>query len=380
MGKNKIKIIIAPNSFKGTMSSLVAGTILKEEIEKKAKNVEIRRFSIADGGDNTIDTFYENFNGKYIEDVFSSPDFSPQKFKYVRFNNTAVIETGQCAGLSFAKNKNPLYTTSFGMGEQIMHAISSGINNIIIALGGSATNDAGAGLLSALGLKFFDNNNQLFIPTGITLQNIVRIDTTELQKNIRNVHFTVISDVNNQLYGKNGAAYVYAEQKGANKKEIKFLDNGLKHFAKIVKEQFGIDVSTIKGGGSAGGIGAGCFAFLKTDILSGIDVILDILNFDDELNDTNLVITGEGKFDEQSMMGKAIGGISERTSKRNIPLIIFTGINEFHNQAVLDKYKIRKIYQLSTPNQSFEDIKKNSKNNLRESARVFIKEFRLDEL
>lgn len=380
MGKNKMKIIIAPNSFKGTMSSLIAGTILKEEIEKKTKNVEIKRFSIADGGDNTIDIFYENFNGQYIEDTFSSPDFSPQKFKYVRFNNTAVVEAGQCAGLSFTKIKNPMYTTSFGMGEQIMHAISSGVNNIIIALGGSATNDAGAGLLSALGLKFLDNNNQPFIPTGITLQNIMRIDTTELQKNIHNVHFTVISDVNNQLYGKNGAAYLYAEQKGANKKEIKFLDDGLKHFAKIVKEQFGIDISTIKGGGSAGGIGAGCFAFLRTDILSGIDVILDILNFDDELNDTDLVITGEGKFDKQSMMGKAIGGISERTSKRNIPLIIFTGINEFHNQAVLDKYKIKRIYQLSTPNQSFEDIKKNSKNNLRKSARIFIKEFQLDEL
>lgn len=367
-----MKIIIAPNSFKGTISSYTAGSIIKDEIEKAIPDAETIRFSIADGGENTIDTFVENLNGKYVEDQFSSPDFEKQEFKYVRLDSTAVIEAGQCAGLAFTKIKNPMQTTSIGMGEQILHAISNGTKNIIIALGGSATNDAGTGLLSALGVKFFDINNHQFVPVGSTLKDIYSIDISDLEKNIHNINFTVISDVINPLYGKDGAAYVYAKQKGASEKEVILLDEGLKHFAEVVQKQFGIDISTVKGGGAAGGIGAGCFAFLQTEILSGIDVVLDMCNFDLALKDTDIVITGEGKFDKQSMMGKAIYGIAKRTSQRNIPLVIFTGKNEFYDQTVLDRYLIKKIYQTSSPNQTLEEIKESSEDSLRNSVRVFI--------
>ncbi|MDD2445737.1 MAG: glycerate kinase [Clostridia bacterium] len=376
MQKDKIKIIISPDSFKGTMSSFVVGNIIKDEIEKTLSNVEIIRLSISDGGENTIDTFYENCKGEYVEDHFTSPNFVKQKFKYVKFNKTAVIEAGQCAGLNFATQKNPMKTTSLGMGEQVLHAISSGIKNIYLALGGSATNDGGAGMLSAMGVKFFDFKNNEFIPVGGTLKNIKKIDVSNLEKNIKNISFTAMYDVTNPLYGKNGASYVYAKQKGASAKEIIFLDEGLKYFAEVVKNQLGIDMNVF-GSGSAGGIGGACYAFLNAEMLSGIDVVLEKSKFNEHLKNTSLIITGEGKFDSQSIMGKVVGGIAKRATKAKIPLIVFAGKNEIQNQEQLRKIGISKIYQTSTENQTFEEIKKNCKEDLRKAIQTFISEINL---
>ena len=375
MEKKRIKIVIAPDSFKGTMTSLTAGRIIQEEIEKGIPNIETIRFSVADGGEGTIDTFHENLNGEYVEDTFTSPNFTKKNFKYVKFNNSAVIEAGQCAGLLFAKSKNPMYTTSLGMGEQIDHAISSGVKKIYIALGGSATNDAGTGLLSALGVKFLDKENKEFIPVGSTLKDIVRIDKTLLDERIKDVEFTLLCDVLNPLYGKNGAAYIYAKQKGASDSEVVLLDEGLQHFSKIVKEQFGVDLSTIEGGGAAGGIGASCSFFLNAEIVHGIDLILDICDFDNALKNADLVITGEGKFDKQSMMGKTISGIAKRTVKRNIPLVIFAGRNELDDGKLKKEYLIQDIYEVASPNQTFDEIKKNCEEDLRRKVKVFLINF-----
>ena len=372
MEKKSIKIVIAPDSFKGTMSSLTAGTIIQEEIEKGIPNVETIRFSVADGGEGTIDAFYENFNGEYVENIFTSPNFTKKEFKYVKFNNSAVIEAGQCAGFLFANPKNPMHTTSLGMGEQIEHAISKGVKKIYIALGGSATNDAGTGLLSALGVKFLDKDNKEFIPVGSTLKDIVRIDDTLLKERVKDIEFTLLCDVLNPLYGENGAAYIYAKQKGANDSEVVLLDEGLQHFSKIVEEQFGVDLSTIEGGGAAGGIGASCSFFLNAEIVHGIDLILDMCDFDNALEDTDLVITGEGKFDSKSMMGKTISGIAKRTVKRNIPLVIFAGRNELDDEELKKRYLIQEIYEIASSNQTFDEIKKNCKEDLRRKVRDFL--------
>ena len=372
MEKKRIKIVIAPDSFKGTMTSLTAGRIIQEEIEKGISNVETIRFSVADGGEGTIDTFHENLNGEYVEDIFTSPNFTKKNFKYVKFNNSAVIEAGQCAGLLFTDSKNPMYTTSLGMGEQIEHAISSGVKKIYIALGGSATNDAGTGLLSALGVKFFDKDNKEFIPVGSTLKDIVRIDDTLLNERVKDNKFTLLCDVLNPLYGENGAAYIYAKQKGTSDSEVILLDEGLQHFSKIVEEQFGIDLSTIEGGGAAGGIGASCSYFLNAEIVHGIDLILDICNFDNALENADLVITGEGKFDKQSMMGKTISGIAKRTVKRNIPLVIFAGRNELDDDELKKEYLIQDIYEVASPHQTFDEIKKNCEEDLRKKVKVFL--------
>jgi glycerate kinase len=387
MKKEKIKIIVAPDSFKGTMSSFVAGNIIKNEIEKKLPNAEVISISVSDGGENTIETFYENFNGTYVEDFFTSPNFERQKFKYVKFKDSAVIEAAQCAGLIFARQKNPMKTTSFGMGEQILHAVSdNNIKKIYIALGGSATNDCGAGMLSALGVKFFDFANKEFIPVGGTLKNIHKIDSSNFkiqnyietentaEINKKNINFITMCDVDNVLYGKNGAAYIFAKQKGASENEIILLDKGLKNFSKVVKSQLGIDISTARGGGAAGGIGAACYAFLKAKMQSGINIVLDACNFDEILNDASLAITGEGKFDHQSLMGKAINGIAERTSKRKIPLFVFTGKNEITDKNLLRKYGISKIYQTATPNKTFAEIKKSYETDLRKAVKTFLNE------
>ena len=391
MQKEKIKIIVAPDSFKGTMSSFVAGNIIKDEIEKKLPNAEVIRISISDGGENTIETFHENFNGIYVEDFFTSPDFERQKFKYVKFKDSAVIEAAQCAGLIFSRQRNPMKTTSFGMGEQILHSISDkNIKKIYIALGGSATNDGGTGMLCALGVKFFDITNREFIPVGGTLKNIHKIDASALRnlkihnyienqnKNntaIKNdISFTVMCDVCNVLYGNNGAAYVFAKQKGANENEIVLLDKGLKNFSKVVKTQLGIDISNVRGGGAAGGIGAACYAFLKAKMRSGIKVVLDACNFDEILNDTTFVITGEGKFDKQSLMGKAINGIAKITSKRKIPLFVFAGKNEIKDKNLLKKYGILKVYQTAVPNKTFAEIKKSYETDLRNAVKTFLNE------
>jgi len=372
-----MKIVIAPDSFKGTMTSLTAGRIIQEEIEKGIPNVETIRFSVADGGEGTIDTFYENLNGEYVSDIFTSPNFTKKEFKYVRFNNSAVVEAGQCAGLLFTDSKNPMYTTTLGMGEQINHAIATGVKKIYIALGGSATNDAGTGLLSALGVKFLDKDNKEFIPVGSTLKDIVRIDDTLLNERVKGIEFTLLCDVLNPLYGENGAAYIYAKQKGASDNEVVLLDEGLQDFSKIVKEQFGIDLSTIEGGGAAGGIGASCSYFLNAKIVHGIDLILDMCNFDNALKNADLVITGEGKFDKQSIMGKTISGIAKRTVKRNIPLVIFAGRNELDDEELKKRYLIQEIYEVASPNQTFDEIKKNCKEDLRRKVGKFLLSLRI---
>jgi glycerate kinase len=372
MEKKSMKIVIAPDSFKGTMTSLTAGTIIQEEIEKEIPNVETIRFSIADGGEGTIDIFYENLNGEYVEDIFTSPNFTKKEFRYVKFNNSAVIEAGQCAGFLFANPKNPMYTTSLGMGEQINHAIATGVKKIYIALGGSATNDAGTGLLSALGVRFFDKDNKEFIPVGSTLKDIVRIDDTLLKERVKDIECTLLCDVLNPLYGENGAAYIYANQKGASDSEVVLLDEGLQHFSKIVETQFSKDLSIIEGGGAAGGIGASCSYFLNAEIVHGIDLILDICNFDNALENTDLVITGEGKFDSKSMMGKTISGIAKRTVKRNIPLVIFAGRNELDDEELKKRYLIQEIYEVASPNQTFDEIKKNCNDDLRRKVRDFL--------
>jgi glycerate kinase len=372
MEKKRIKIVIAPDSFKGTMTSLTAGSIIQEEIEKGISNVKTIRFSIADGGEGTIDAFYENLNGEYVEDTFTSPNFTKKEFRYVKFNNSAVIEAGQCAGLLFTDSKNPMCTTSLGMGEQIDHAISTGVKKIYIALGGSATNDAGTGLLSALGVKFFDKDNKEFIPVGSTLKDIVRIDNTLLKEKIKDIKFTLLCDVLNPLYGENGAAYIYAKQKGASDSEVVILDEGLQYFSKIVKEQFEVDLSVIEGGGAAGGIGASCSFFLNAEIVHGIDLILDLCDFDNAIENTDLVITGEGKFDRQSMMGKTISGIARRTVKRNIPLVIFAGRKELEDDELKKEYLIQEIYEVASPNQTFDEIKKNCEEDLRKAVRIFL--------
>lgn len=321
------KCIIIPDSFKGSMTSIEVCEIMKKAILKHFPNCETVVIPIADGGEGTVDSFCSAIGGEKVFTVVSGPYFKPIKACYLKKNDTAIIEMAKVAGLPLVGNKkNPSLTTSFGVGELILHAIKvSKCHNIIIGLGGSCTNDGGTGLAAALGTKFFNDQNILFLPVGKNLNEIKRIDITKTKELLRGCKITAMCDVDNPMYGENGAAVVFAKQKGADDEMISLLDNNLKVLCDKMKEYCGIDVKNIKGGGAAGAIGAGIVAFLGGELKSGIDIMLDTVKFDEKLNDTDYIFTGEGKFDSQSLHGKVISGIGKRALKSKCPVIAVVG-------------------------------------------------------
>lgn len=316
-----IKIIIAPDSFKGTMSSSEVSDIIYSAVRDNLPYAEIITVPIADGGEGTIEALL----AKKIHTVVQNPFFEPIHSYYGDFNGSAVIESAACCGLPLiAGRENPFITTTFGVGELIKKALDDGYTNIITALGGSSTNDAGCGMAAALGVRFIGDKGE-FIPTGGTLCKIRYIDMSQLDRRIRHATVTAMCDITNPLYGENGAAFVFAPQKGADDEGVKRLDAGLRHISSVIEQELGIDVSSLKGAGAAGGMGAGVVAFLNGRLKSGIDIILDTADFDKMLCGTSLVITGEGRFDSQSINGKVISGIAKRTKKACIPLISVAG-------------------------------------------------------
>ena len=263
-------------------------------------------------------------------------------------DDIAVIEMAACAGLPLVKNRlEPDKTTTFGVGELIIDAINSGAKKIILGLGGSATNDGGCGMAAALGVKFKDEQNQEFIPTGGTLSQIYKIDMNNIYSKIKDIEFISMCDVDNPLCGKLGASAVFAPQKGADEDMVKSLDEGLAHLAKIIKRDLHIEVKDIKGAGAAGGLGAGSIAFLQSKLTKGIDVILDTIKFDELVSKADIVFTGEGKFDSQSLHGKVVMGVANRSQKYKTPVIVVTGaigenIQEAYNKGITAIFSINK--------------------------------------
>ncbi len=311
------KILIAPDSFKGTISSLEVCDILKQSFSQVFKN-EIITLPIADGGEGSIDAFLHIKKGKKVYLKTKDPYFNDiESFYGLLEDGTAIIEMATSAGLPLVKEKNPLLTTTYGVGQQILHAVQNGSKTIIICLGGSATNEAGCGLACALGAKFFHKDGKEFIPLGQSLKDIENIDLEDLKKNLQGVKINTMCDINNPFYGKNGAAYVFAPQKGADENMVKILDENLKALNDKIKELFNLDLQEVAGSGAAGGMGGGMLAFLDSKLKFGIDVILENAHFDELLKDTLFVISGEGKTDSQSIGGKALCGIAKRCKASN---------------------------------------------------------------
>lgn len=356
------KIVIASDSFKGTLSSLEICHLFKEEI--KNTNINATYIPIADGGEGSLDAVATILKGRYIDVEVNDLYF--QKIKthfYIDENNNAYIETASSSGLTLAKsNNNPGLTTTYGLGEQIKKAIEIGAKNIYMFLGGSATNDGGVGLASALGTKFFNKDNEIFIPTGLTLKDIVHIDNKETIKILNNVKVFALVDVSSPLYGKDGAAYKFSPQKGASKEEVILLDEGLIHLASIIKNDLGIEVKDVPGLGAAGGLGGGLYSFLNAKISSGINTLLDLIDFNSIISQNDLVISGEGKLDLQTYDGKVIDGISKRCIKMNKPLDLIVGISTISKEEVIKRYPcIRNIYETNYQHLPFEEVKARAK-------------------
>ncbi|WP_278473773.1 glycerate kinase [Megamonas funiformis] len=342
--------ILVPDSFKGTLSAIEVCNIMKSSIKKLYKDANIISVPVADGGEGTVDAFLYALGGEK-KSAWVSDAFNEQKIlaHYAMLkDDIAVIEMAACAGLPLVKNRlEPDKTTTFGVGELIIDAINSGAKKIILGLGGSATNDGGCGMAAALGVKFKDEQDQEFIPTGGTLSKIYKIDMNNIYPKIKDIEFISMCDVDNPLCGRLGASAVFAPQKGADEDMVKLLDEGLAHLAKIIKRDLHIEVKDIKGAGAAGGLGAGSIAFLQSKLTKGIDVVLDTINFDELVSKADIVFTGEGKFDSQSLHGKVVMGVANRSQKYKTPVIVVTGaigenIQEAYNKGITAIFSINK--------------------------------------
>lgn len=342
--------ILVPDSFKGTLSAIEVCNIMKASIKNLYEDANIISIPVADGGEGTVDAFLYALGGEK-KSAWVSDAFNEQKIlaHYAMLkDDIAVIEMAACAGLPLVKNRlAPDKTTTFGVGELIIDAINNGAKKIILGLGGSATNDGGCGMATALGVKFINELNQEFIPTGGTLSQIYKIDMNNIYSKIKDVEFISMCDVDNPLCGELGASAVFAPQKGADEDMVKLLDEGLAHLAKIIKRDLHIEVKDIKGAGAAGGLGAGSIAFLQSKLTKGIDVILDTIKFDELVSKADIVFTGEGKFDSQSLHGKVVMGVANRSQKYKTPVIVVTGaigenIQEAYNKGITAIFSINK--------------------------------------
>ena len=346
------KCVIASDSFKGTLSSKEITDLFEIEFKKAFPNAQLEKVVLGDGGENTLEVFANNFpQGEYYKLEVTGPNFQKVNAKYYTYDDKAVIELAEASGLVLATERNPMKTTTFGVGELIFDAYSRGYRQFYIALGGSSTTDGGCGLLSALGIKFINKLGDDFIPVGETLTDIVEIDDSGLT--VKDAHFVILSDVSNPMYGEKGAAKVFAKQKGANEEEIEILDNNLRYLSKVFKK----DVKDIHGSGAAGATSSGMLAYLDSEIVSGIDTILDIIDFDSIIKDADYVFTGEGKLDSQSFDGKLISGVLKHT--KDIPTICICGKAEDN----VSNDRFYAIYPTSDGHEDFETIKKNAKAN-----------------
>ena len=320
------KCIVISDSFKGTISSLEICRIARESIPKFFPQCQVLTVPVADGGEGTVDCFVEAIGAQRVKAVVTGPYGEPIQASYGRKDGCAIIEMTAAAGLPMVgERRDPARSTTYGVGQLIAHAVEHGCREIRLGLGGSATNDGGCGCAAALGVKFYDRQGAEFVPTGLTLDHIHKIDVSRARERLEGVTITVMCDVDNPLYGPRGAAYIFAPQKGADQDMVAQLDEGLRKLDKAIQMSLNCSVADLPGAGAAGGMGGGCVAFLGARLKSGIESVLDTIGFDAMLEGTDLVITGEGRIDSQSVHGKVISGIAGRTKPRNIPLLALVG-------------------------------------------------------
>ncbi|MCI5745345.1 MAG: glycerate kinase [Erysipelotrichaceae bacterium] len=354
------KCIIISDSFKGTLSTFEIIDLFKKATKDIFPSCKVIGFPVADGGEKTMETFASCIKGEkiFVESVDSN--YNKLNASYFISNNVAYMDVATCIYLATTKIKNPMITTSYGVGLMIKDAIKKGCKKIIIGLGGSSTNDAGVGMLGALGAKFYNIENQEFIPAGKTLNQIVSIDLKELDKLCSNVEIIGMCDVTNPLLKENGATKVYGKQKGATDDELIILEKNMEHFHNVVLRHGYNDCSLIKGAGAAGGIGYALLTFLNAKLEKGIKVMLETLNFEKYLKDVDVIFTGEGSVDKQTLNGKVVEGIKEIASIHNIPVVVIAGGASLESEELVGE-DIKAIITTTRKPMEFESLKPYSK-------------------
>jgi glycerate kinase len=359
------KIVVVSDSFKGSITSSEICSIIAEEVGHMFPSCEVCGIPIADGGEGTVDCFLEGLGGEKVFTEVSGPNFERITAYYGRFGETAIIEMASAAGLPLAENKkDPTKTTTFGVGELMRHALEHGARKIVLGLGGSSTNDAGCGAACAMGTRFLDAAGEEFIPVGGTLSRIVRIDNMATYKLLEGISVIAMCDIDNIMHGTNGAAYIFAPQKGADVHMVRFLDEQLVSLDDTIAREMGEKVANIPGAGAAGAMGAGVMAFFRAVLRPGIETVLDTVSFEERVVDADMVITGEGKLDTQSLRGKVVIGVARRAKNIGIPVVAVVGdvgenITEAYNQGITAIFSTN---HLAIP---FSEAKKRSKEDYR---------------
>lgn len=322
------KVILIPDSFKGTMSSAEICRIMGDKIHEYYPECEVVSIPVADGGEGSVDAFLDAVGGEKIYKDVTGPYFGESVKGYYGIlpGNIAVLEMAAAAALPMVGDrKNPSKTTTYGVGELLLDAAKRGVGKIILGLGGSATNDAACGLASAVGISFFDEDGNKFIPVGGTLDKIARIDVSTLDESLKKIPITTMCDIDNPFYGPEGAAAIYGPQKGADPEMVKVLDEKMKKYSEVIKRDLGVDVQSIPGSGAAGGMGGGMAAYFKSKLQMGIETVLETVHFDELLSGTDYVYTGEGKIDGQSLRGKVVIGVAREAKKKDVKVIAVVG-------------------------------------------------------
>lgn len=323
-----MNFLFASDSFKGSLTSQKINEILTKTAKRFFPDCSTFSVLTADGGEGTQEAVLFGAGGCEVPAVVHDPLGREILASYGKINETSVIiEMAKVSGLPLLTDneRNPLKASSYGTGELILKAIEDGAKDITIAIGGSATNDGGTGMLSALGVHFLDKNGNPLSGTGENLEKICNIDISKIDPKVLNAKYTVMCDVNNPLLGENGATMVFSAQKGADSKIKARLESGMENYTEVVKRKLGKDLNSITGGGAAGGMGAALSVFLSAEMKSGIDTLLDLINFDELLDKCDIVITGEGRMDGQSVCGKVASGIGKRAKERGVPAFAIVG-------------------------------------------------------
>lgn len=363
-----MKIIIAPDSFKGSLSASEAADCIERGI-KRVVDCETVKIPMADGGEGTVEALAKTLGGELVTVKVKGPLFDEVDATYCVAGELAVIEMSAASGITLiSKDRlDPMATSTYGTGELILDAIKRGCKKIILGIGGSATNDCGAGMATALGARLLDKNGEAVPCVGGELWRVETIDVSGMPSEIEKTEFLVACDVKNPLCGENGASYVFGPQKGADQQTVKTLDANLSHFAQKIKEHLGVEVKDVSGGGAAGGLGAGLYAFCGATLRAGFDIICDTVKFEDRINGADLVITGEGCTDYQTAFGKLPSGVASVARARGIPCILISGAIKGDISPLYDK-GIVAAFPTVTDGVSLDEAIKNAAQNLERAA------------
>ncbi len=347
------KILLVPDSFKGTLSSRQVCQVMAGQLRRFFPQAQVKSIPVADGGEGSVEAFLAAAGGERRTRTVTGPFGEPVEAFYgiLGDGRTAVIEMAACAGLPLAEGRlNPERATTYGVGELLLAAKEAGCTKAILGLGGSCTNDGGAGAAAALGAKFTRADGTAFVPTGGTLGEIAALDVSPVAQALQGMELTAMCDIDNPLYGEAGAAAVFAPQKGADAAMVARLDAGLRHLGQVSARCLGRDFSHLPGAGAAGGLGFGMAAFCGAQLRMGIDAVLDAVGFDSLLPGTDVVFTGEGKIDSQSARGKVVSGVAARCRKAGVPVVavvgqIGQGFEEIYQQGLTAVFSINRAAQ-----------------------------------